>query len=57
MSIFRKVKRAQERKAAKEFKQKYAKKGKRLVKFKDKDGKMRVTAIDVQKPYRKGDQL
>lgn len=40
-------------KQAKALKAKFAKEGKRLVRFRDKDGKMRVTAIEVPQPYRK----
>lgn len=40
-------------KQAKALKAKFTKEGKRLVRFKDKDGKIKVTAIDVPQPYRK----
>lgn len=53
MSIFRKFERQSLRNKVKSTKQTLSKKGKRLVQFKDKDGKIKVTTIDVQKPYRK----
>ena len=53
MSLRRKIERQKLQKQAKGLRQKFAKEGKRLVRFKDKDGKMKVTAIDVPQPYRK----
>lgn len=55
MSIFRKFERMKLQEQVKRLKKDMSKKGKRLVQFKDKDGKMKVTTIDIQKPYRKGD--
>lgn len=55
MSIYRKFERQELRKKVSSTKKELSKKGKRLVQFKDKDGKMKVTTIDIQKPYRKGD--
>lgn len=53
MSIFRNFERQKLRKNVKSTKQALSKKGKRLVQFKDKDGKIKVTSIDVPQPYRK----
>jgi hypothetical protein len=53
MSLRRKIERQKLQKQAKGLRQKFAKEGKRLVRFKDRDGKMKVTAIDVPQPYRK----